>query len=330
MISKQFKEFKIGDLFSVKRGKRIVRNVDYLIERTDEYIFPVITSTTKNNGVDGFYHSTNCKGNSLVCGGEASGMFTTYQSEECWVMDRARIFKPKDGVKMNKNIGLYLATVFNLNQYRYSYGRSANPSEIERLTILLPEKNGIPDYTYMENYIDNLHSKELKSINMSNKSSLNVDGWSEFKLEDIFEIKKGKRLTKLDMIPGDVNFVAAISDNNGIRQAIDANPEYINNGNCITVNYNGSVGEAFYQKDQFWASDDVNILYSKNWEMNKYNALFICTIIKQNKYRFGYGRKWTLDKMKKSIINLPIDSLGNPDFTLMEEYIKKLPFGDKI
>lgn len=64
--------------------------------------------------------------------------------------------------------------------------------------------------------------------------------------------------------------------------------------------------------------------------MNKYNALFIITVIKANKYRFGYGRKWTLEKMKNSTIKLPRRNDGKPNFNYMEQYIKALPYGDRI
>jgi hypothetical protein len=100
--------------------------------------------------------------------------------------------------------------------------------------------------------------------------------------------------------------------------------------NCITVNYNGSVGEAFYQSNPFWASDDVNVLYAKDWTMNKYIALFIATVIKANRYKFSYGRKWTLEKMKNSLIKLPVTQQCLPDWDYMENYIKLLPYSDRI
>ena len=145
---------------------------------------------------------------------------------------------------------------------------------------------------------------------------------------DLFAFYKGKRLTKEDMIEGQINFLGAISENNGIRQLIDIEPMY--QPNCITVNYNGSVGEAFYQSSPFWASDDVNVLYAKDWMLNKYIALFIVTAIKANRYKFSYGRKWTLDKMKKSFVKLPTTAQGIPDWNYMEHYIKSLPYSDRI
>jgi len=154
--------------------------------------------------------------------------------------------------------------------------------------------------------------------------NLDVKNWKYFTLGELFEFQKGKRLTKSDMISGKVNFLGAISENNGIRDKIDVPENETWKPNCITVNYNGSVGEAFYQSEPFWASDDVNVLYAKGWEMNRYIALFLCTIIKQERYRFCYGRKWTLEKMQESKIKLPVTSDGFPDWAFMEQFIKSL------
>ena len=127
------------------------------------------------------------------------------------------------------------------------------------------------------------------------------------------------------------NALGAISSNNGVRQKISCQESDLYSPNCITVNYNGSVGEAFYQKDPFWASDDVNVLYAKDWwQLNVYRAMFIITIIKANKYKFDYGRKWTMEKMKNSTVLLPSKTDGTPDWDWMESYIKSLPYSDRI
>ena len=113
--------------------------------------------------------------------------------------------------------------------------------------------------------------------------------------------------------------------------------EAIHEGNTISLSYNGSVGEAFYQPEPFWATDDVNVLYFKKSnknEFNKYIALFICTILRQEKYRYSYGRKWVLENMRSTKIKLPIKRNTNneyePDWNFMENYIKALPYGDRI
>lgn len=153
---------------------------------------------------------------------------------------------------------------------------------------------------------------------------IDTSSWKEYYIGDLFRFVKGKRLTKDNMIDGEINYLGAISENNGVRQRIQVESDLISLPNCITVNYNGSVGEAFYQHEPFWASDDVNILYAKGWSMNEYNALFIVSVIKANRYRFSYGRKWTLEKMKETIITLPSKQDGTPDFEYMEDYMKSL------
>jgi hypothetical protein len=157
--------------------------------------------------------------------------------------------------------------------------------------------------------------------------AIDTKAWEWFKLEELFEIKKGKRLTKANMKKGNVPFIGSIDSNNGYREYIGQKP--IHKGNTITVNYNGSVAEAFYQPKPFWASDDVNVLYPK-FEMNQYVALFIVSLIKIEKYRFNYGRKWHMERMNKSEIKLPIVNSKKPDFLFMENYIKTLTFSKQI
>lgn len=178
----------------------------------------------------------------------------------------------------------------------------------------------------MRKYISSL-SKSIKWDNIQNGGEapeLYVSDWDTFRMDKIFDFFKGKRLTKENMAIGNTNFIGAISTNNGIRQRIDEEPLYYSN--CITVNYNGSVGETFYQTEPFWASDDVNVLFLKNKELNIYIAMFLITIIKQNKHLFDFGRKWNTPKMKATLIRLPVTQDQTPDWIFMENYIKKLPY----
>ena len=50
----------------------------------------------------------------------------------------------------------------------------------------------------------------------------------------------------------------------------------------------------------------------------------------EDRYRWTYGRKWRPERMIKSTIKLPVDKQGNPDWNFMENYIKSLPYGDRI
>ena len=147
--------------------------------------------------------------------------------------------------------------------------------------------------------------------------------WKEFKIGELFDVVKGKRLTKENIKPGNINFLGAISSNNGIRERIETTTVW--KPNCISVNYNGSVGCSFYQEEPFYASDDVNVCYSKeNWILNRKRALFFCAIFKNFSQKFSYTQKWNKERMENSGILLPATPDGTPDFFYMERYIGEL------
>ena len=145
----------------------------------------------------------------------------------------------------------------------------------------------------------------------------------KFKIDDLFNIESGIRLTKAEISKGDINFLGAIATNNGIREKIKTTK--IRKANCITVNYNGSVGEAFYQPEPFFASDDVKVYRAKGkWIINELNALFLATAIKTAGKAFCYSQKWSAKKMKYTYISLPVRKTGEPDYEFMETYISAL------
>lgn len=70
--------------------------------------------------------------------------------------------------------------------------------------------------------------------------------------------------------------------------------------------------------------------YCNCWQgVPRYIALFICAVLRQEKYRYSYGRKWVLESMRTTIIKLP-EKDGRPDYSFMESYMKALPYGDRI
>lgn len=181
----------------------------------------------------------------------------------------------------------------------------------------------------------------------SNDCCFNVREWSYFRYDDIFVIKKGFYNKKPESSPfGNIPFIGASDSNNGITswhsfEDIDEasktgdSPnakieDKIYDGNCITVSNNGSVGYAFYQPREFTCSHDVNPLYLKKYELNKYIAIFLCTLIELEQYRWAYGRKWRPKRMPDSLMKLPIDYKGDPDWGYIEEIIKSLPYSSNL
>lgn len=307
----------INDLFDIEYPKTLIFS-DMVLDKKG---INFVSSQDKNNGV--VARVKECNGVKKYPAGiitvplKGSVLMAHVQNKECYVAHQVAVLISKSPMKLEQK--LFYCMCIQKNAYKFNYGRQADRTLKD---ILLPD--------IIPKWVEQISVKPIyTTIEKQEKILSDVKTWREYKLQDLFDFSKGKRLTKSDMVAGNINFLGAISDNNGVREKIETT--FFWKPNCITVNYNGSVGEAFYQEKPFWASDDVNVLYAKSsWKMNKYNSLFIITVIKANKYRFNYGRKWTLEKMMDTIIKLPCRDNGTPDFKYMEDYIKSLPYSDRI
>jgi len=311
---------KVKDLFDVQYGVNLELMSCETTTTQDIDGVNFVARTSNNNGVVAVVKKI--KGvepqptGTLSCSSGGSVLETFVQTKPYYSGRDLYVLTPKSNMTLAEK--LYYCMCIRANAYRYSYGRQANKTLRE---LDLPD--AIPNW---------VHEIKIKPITTKkityNAPLLYVEKWGDYTLGELFKFHKGKRLTKEDMMEGGINFIGAISENNGVRQLVDVEPIF--QPNCITVNYNGSVGEAFYQHKPFWASDDVNVLYANGWELNKYIAMFVITTIKANQYKFSYGRKWTLEKMKESIIKLPKTTDGFPDWAYMEDYIKALSYSDRI
>ena len=120
--------------------------------------------------------------------------------------------------------------------------------------------------------------------------------------------------------------ISASNVNNGIAQRISLQAEF--KGNCIVT---GKVGcTAFYQLEDFCATSDVNIFIPKTFTLNKYIGLFLVSVInKSENYKWSYGRQCRVGDSQQIVIKLPTKN-DKPDWEFMENYIKSLPYGDRI
>ncbi|MFA0196236.1 restriction endonuclease subunit S, partial [Vibrio artabrorum] len=290
---------ELQELFNIEYGNSL--DLNKLVQKSDGINF--VSRTAKNNGVSAKVKELSdikkmSKGSITVSlGGSVLEAFL--QCNEYYTGYHIYCLTPKDGVVMSDEVKLYYCACIRANKYRYSYGRQANRT---LKNLLVPNLDQIPEWV-KDVDLSTLDNAEKPLIENESEPVLSVENWKSFTLDELFEIKKGKRLTKANMTEGNTPFIGSTDSNNGLTNFVGQ--EAIHKGNVISLNYNGSVGEAFYQSTEFWASDDVNVLYPRKDMFNKFNqyiALFIIPVIKKNKFKFSYGRKWHTDRMKESKI----------------------------
>lgn len=166
---------------------------------------------------------------------------------------------------------------------------------------------------------------------------IDTSAWGEFTIEELFEVRKGTRLTKANMAEGEIRFVSAANANNGVTAHI-GNNVHVHSEGTISVCYNGNggTGKAFYQDSPYWASDDVHVLYPKfhlprdfgnvEWTgLNPTVGLYLATVIeKVGRQKYGFTNKWKLEHMREDKIKLPVDDDGSPDWMHIHRYMKTI------
>jgi len=197
------------------------------------------------------------------------------------------------------------------------------------MSIQLPvNEAGGPDWDFMAQCMIEMRERQearlklLSSVCALPNRQVSIDAWKDFRIDQLFTVVKGSRLRSIDRTSGDIPYVGASQFNNGVTDYI-GNNERIHPGGVLTVCYNGPVGTTFYQHNDFWATDDVNVLYPVN-KVSPEALLFIVPIIERIGSNYAYVDKWKLDDMKAANIKLPVDATGNPDWAYMESTMKTL------
>ncbi len=113
------------------------------------------------------------------------------------------------------------------------------------------------------------------------------------KLDSLFDVDTPSTLIFSEQLPdpNGINFVSSSGKNDGIIRRVKHNPKnklYLKGS--ITVPMKGSVLSAFVQPNDFYVAHQIAVLTPKK-PMTLEEKLFYCLCIRQNVYKYSYGRQ---------------------------------------
>ena len=308
------------DLFDVRYGLNLELNKFEIVSRNEKDCVNFVSRSAYNNGITAIVKRVKGiepqpAGTITVAGGGSSVLSAFVQEMPFYSGRDLYVLYPK--VEMNKYELLFYSYCINLNKYRYSFGRQANKT-LKDIEIV---KN-VPEWVYELN----LKPKYL-SLPEKQHIDLNEKNWKEFRIGNLFRLINGIKYPKEYRKKGDLPLISTTSTDNGVSDLIEKrSPSY---KNILTVAYSGSVGEIFYHEKEVFVGETVFAMIPL-FQLNKYNGLFICTIIRNHNKRYNYGRKIIGSKYLDDVIKLPVTEDGKPDFSFMEMYVKQLHYSEYI
>ena len=312
---------KLSDLFNIYNGYASC-NVE-LIEQSNNAIKYIRPSKTFDGTIAGYINKDSVPSKYIFpketiyvsTDGEGSHSYTYVSCFEFVPNSNVSVLIPKKRMTLLEK--QFYAVCITKNRFKFSYGRK--PKGDRLANIMIPAD--VPDWVYEVEEPDLSEYKE--SFNSNKTPELNINEWKEFKLSDLFEINYGKFISGTKEKTKGVPYITTTSENNGIGGYTE---ETMYKGNCLTIASDGSVGSCFYQEGPFATSNIVSTLQPKSQKFNKYIAMFFIPIIELEKFRYGYGRKFSVERIRTTIIKLPVTDSNEPDYKFMEEYIKTLSF----
>lgn len=220
----------------------------------------------------------------------------------------------------------------------------------------------IPDWEYMESYMkqienikDGKDDKLIDKLTTANKSKsvriYDKNKWKEFYLHKLFNTSMGNGIDAIATTNDNpkYNYVSRDSNGNGVVGFVDeVEGQKPFPAGAMSLALGGSfLGSCFIQKEPFYTAQNVGILQEKE-PLSIHTKLFISTLIR-NKCKIKYqafGRELNSHFRKDFTLKLPVLMNGNdyvfdknkkysdkgyiPDWKFMENYIKSLPYGDRI
>lgn len=193
----------------------------------------------------------------------------------------------------------------------------------------MPLPDVIPSYVHNVN-IDKYNHLNDSVCCLNESFPLETTHWKYFGYSELFELASGGGilLGKAKKNPGQTPVVSATRLNNAVAAYTSFSP--VHPANSIAIIKNGvNVGQAYYQETPYLITTDVAVLVPK-FEIDKFVALFITTVISHNSYRYNYGRKWGKSSFDKATIKLPVDANKQLDLTYMRNFIMTLSYCKSI
>lgn len=155
---------------------------------------------------------------------------------------------------------------------------------------------------------------------------VDTSSWREFRVGDLFELERCKCSNATMLGDGDIPYVGATVNNNGIIKYVSdiIDGTWVSEGNCIVFicDGQGSNGYQVYIAPDFIGSTTCKI--GRIDGLNELRALFLISVLNLNRSRYSYGymEKRNMTALSNEVIKLPVTPGGEPDWDYMEQYMK--------
>ncbi|MEA3463952.1 MAG: restriction endonuclease subunit S [Patescibacteria group bacterium] len=295
----------IGKLFKIEYGLKEFENKEPLEGSEGKNM--LISSKGDDNGVYGFFNIKNYYKAPFITVPRVGTIGQAFvQGKSCSADNNCMVLIPKK--KLSSEELFQVAFQIRINKWKYRYGRQITPERLASQKIKLVRiKINYSDFS------QKLLPKKSSKIKVEENINIKLT-----RVSDLCDIVKKTALPQNALESNGTPYITTTSKNNGVSNFVNEKPNA--KAKCLTIALNGSVGETFFQFDDFITSGDNAILTLKE-DYNPYFLFYIGVMIKNHQWRYNYYRKLNLTKLKKMLIPVPYKNDG-VDLEYIEKIVK--------
>lgn len=232
---------------------------------------------------------------------------------------------PKTELTLNQK--LFYAQAITCNRKLFSYGRKPKGKRLAHIHI--------PSLDSISVWVNEIQLPEVshQALVDTPLAFINPSQWQSFKIAVLFDtLQKGRCGSAEQMLSdgNDLAYIGAKKENNGVQRFVERDDALVSAGNALVFVCTGAgaVGYTTYQPYDFIGHTNIVVGYA-SW-LTPAIGLFLVTILDLERPKYSYGRSYTMNAIKNTIIKLPSTSAGQPDWQWMEHYIKSLPYSTHL
>ncbi len=331
---REWKDFRLLDYFCNKKGNQ--KNMAELQPGS----IPLVSARNVNNGYKAFV-SENEKDNlyngrclTINNDGDGGAGISYYQPFKMLLDSHVTALYPKEN--MSEEVLKFFSACITAQREKFGHGYPVTEGRLSVFRVMLPANEiGLPDYAFMEQYIKEREQQLIEKYTDRAGKNIQIGGdilplakkeWRPFAIDSLFILVSGKSkgVNHLQRTETGVPYLGATNRNNGVIDFVAPVSGMVQKGNCIAFirNGEGSMGYSVYKKESFIATSDITVGYADF--LNQYTGFFITTVADQVRGKYNFNYKRSDSRLKKELLQLPINENGMPDWIYMEEYTKQL------
>lgn len=343
LTTKDWKEFRIGDLFRVEMCKGVDAGSLFLNKNySEDTPYEFIGRTNDNYGLQGYigdlgFPVNNSETITISQVGTIVAQIRTskyYTSQNIFKLTALK-FEP------NQWNLLFIVTMLNKILLRYTgYASYPTQKSLKKETLLLPSKNDEPDWDFMEEFIKEIEEKYILNVDKYNQENVDkalsitgltmvdldddlkvepADRYEEFRVGDLFDGLSGDFDIKQEHInnKGDIVITSGV-ENLGIFGKTNVEARLIDE-KTLTIDMFGNV---FYRPYKYKMVTHARVFaLIPKFDMSNQIGLFMTTVFFYLKEKYSYSNMCSFSKIKNEKIKLPAIDENTPDFDYMEKAI---------